>query len=564
MKPTVIGIGLDSADPVLLEQWMSQGYLRNLRQLKQQGSYGYIKNTVNYAGVPTETCSTERLWTMTWTGCGPDKTGFWDTSKFYPDNYTISRDELEVGCNFNEYPPFYALGDSYKVAAFDLPATGLSEKVNGIQILAWGGHYPFTPSHSHPAHLLPDLIEQYGKNEVLYKDAGHWSNPTYGKWLYTALKKSVETRSVICRDLLKRDQWDLFLTAFPETHSGGHDLLHLSQPDHPVHGAYKRKVAPDYNPTLDVYEAVDCAVGDILAAVPDDAYILCFSIHGMGNNVTDLLSMAVLPELLYRFNFPGKVALAPGEVGVEPPPVITQMTRNSWSGEIWVKNYEPNPLWRSIKKGMPKRFLGDEHNGLASPWALGKKSVAASWMPAMWYSPLWTQMKAFALPAFADGHIRINLQGRERYGIVSPADYEALCEELTAILQQLKNARTGEPLVSKVVRTRRYPTEDQEGTRLPGPDLVVLWNKAGSPADVADSPDFGRIGPFPHARPGGHRSTGFLLAKGPGISPGSISPDAQGVDIAPTILKLLDAPIPDYLDGNPLPTILNAKETVEV
>ncbi|MBE9137696.1 alkaline phosphatase family protein [Nodosilinea sp. LEGE 07088] len=563
-KRLIIGFGIDSADPVLMEEWMQKGYLKNIQKLMKEGSYGYVKNTVNYAGQPTETCSTERLWTMTWTGCRPDKTGFWDTSKFYPQSYNISRDEEEVAADFNEYPPFYAVGKEHKVAIFDLPATGLSEQVDGLQVLAWGGHYPFTPSHSKPASLLDEINQKYGKNEVLNNDDGHWSDAEYVKWLYPALQRSVRTRTQICRDLLGRDDWDLFLAAFPETHSAGHDLLHLSRPDHPVHDAWRRKFGEDVDPTLAIYEQVDQSIGQILEDVPDDAFVFCFSVHGMGNNVTDLLSMGVLPELMYRFNFPGKVALAPGKVGTVPPAVITQPVRRSWEGENWVKNHESNPVWQRIKRFLPKRFLADKVNGLSSPWALRRDSVAAAWMPGMWYSPLWPEMKAFALPAFADGHIRINLKGRERDGIVLPEEYDALCEEIIEVLYDLKDSRTGQPLVDKVVKTRGYPTEDNDRERMPGADLVILWNKNGAPVDVADSSRFGRIGPLLHHRPGGHRPKGFLITKGPGIVPGSIAPDVEAVDIAPTMLSLLDVSIPDHLDGHPIDHVVLAKAGTEV
>jgi predicted AlkP superfamily phosphohydrolase/phosphomutase len=542
-----------------MEEWMQQGYLKTLRRLMDEGSYSCIRNTVNYAGKPVETCSTERLWTMTWTGCRPDKTGFWDTSKFYPDTYGISRDEEEVAADFSEYPPFYALGEEKKVAVFDLPATGLSEKVNGLQILAWGGHYPFTPSHSLPADLLGEINQEYGKNEVLNHDDGHWSDANYVKWLYPALQKSVLTRTQICRDLLKRDQWDLFLTAFPETHSAGHDLLHLSRPDHPVYEPWRSRFGEDIDPTLAIYEQVDQSIGQILEDVEENATVFCFSVHGMGNNVTDLLSMGILPELMFRFNFPGKTALAPGKVGAPPPPVITEPLRRSWEGENWVKNNGGNPIWQRIKPFLPKQFLAQEVNGLVSPWSLRKADVAAAWMPAMWYSPLWPTMKAFALPAFADGHIRINLRGRERDGVVAPEEYDALCEEIIAILYDLKDARTGQPLVDQVARTRRYPTEDMDRDRMPGPDLVILWNKKGAPVDVADSTRFGRIGPLLHHRPGGHRANGFLVAKGPGITPGIRTSEVEAVDIAPTVLSLLDMPIPSHLDGHPMEHIVRAE-----
>jgi predicted AlkP superfamily phosphohydrolase/phosphomutase len=563
-KRLVIGLGLDSADPVLMEEWMQKGHLKNLQKLMKEGSYGYVKNTVNYAGQTTETSSTERLWTMTWTGCRPDKTGFWDIYKFSPESYNICHDEEEVAAGYNGYSPFYALGEGRKVAVFDLPSIGLSEQVDGLQVLAWGGHYPFTLSHSKPPGLLAEIIQKYGENEILNNDDGHWSDAEYVKWLYPALQKSVRTRTQVCRDLLDRDDWDLFLTTFPEIHSAGHDLLHLSRTDHPVHDAWRGKFKEDIDPTLAIYESVDQSVGQILEDLPDDAFVFCFSIHGMGNNVTDLLSIGVLPELMYRFNFPGKVALAPGKVDTAPPAVLTNPVRRSWEGENWVKNHESNPVWQSLKRFLPKRFLADNVNGLRSPWALRRDSVSPAWMPTMWYSPLWPKMRAFVLPGFVEGHIRINLKGRERDGIVLPEEYDALCEEIIEVLYDLKDPRTGQSLVDKVVKTRAYPTEDKDRERMPEGDLVVLWNKDGAPVDVADSSRFGRIGPLLHHRPGGHRSKGFLIAKGPGIEPGSIAPDVEGIDIAPTMLTLLGASVPEHLDGHPMDHIVRAKAGTEV
>ena len=70
--------------------------------------------------------------------------------------------------------------------------------------------------------------------------------------------------------------------------------------------------------------------------------------------------------------------------------------------------------------------------------------------------------------------------------------------------------------------------------------------------DVVDSPDLGRIGPLTHCRAGGHKSQGFLMAKGEGIAAGSNLPAGEAVDLAPTILELMGAPIPDYFDGQSL------------
>jgi hypothetical protein len=292
--------------------------------------------------------------------------------------------------------------------------------------------------------------------------------------------------------------------------------------------------------------------------------VLVFAVHGMENNVTDMFSMTFLPELLYRFNFPGKVGIARGKLGVTPPPPITNPRRKSWSGEVWQLKYDPNPIKQFLKKWTPSKFdkflHSKQQDDLVSPYELLKQSAPLNWMPAMWYQPLWSQMKAFALPAFAAGHIRINLQGREEKGVISISEYEALCEELTHYLYSLKDGRTGELIVKEVVRTRTRQDALDCNPNLPDADLVVLWQDC--PTDVVDSPDFGRIGPVTYYRSGGHRSRGFLMASGPGITPSSSLPEGQAIDIGPTILELMGAPIPDYCDGKSLLRTLVSNTTV--
>ena len=564
MKTPVIAIGLDSADPVLLEKWMSQGYLKNLNRLKREGTYGRLKSSVPYQGVHEEFSNTEPLWVMFSTGCLPNKTGFWDTAEYQSDRYRVICDKVYSGYDYREYPPFYALGDDYRVAVFDVPVARLSNNVNGLQSLGWGGHFPFVSSESNPPQLLPNLIEKYGENPLLFKDNKVWWRRKYSEWLLEGIKTSTSRRAKICQDLLEKEPWDLFITTFGDTHSASHDLLDRSQPEHPLY-SHRSKKNKGSDPMLEAFEAVDRSIGEIVAAAPDNAYILCYSVHGMGANVTDLLSMMFLGEILYRFNFPGKQAIAPGKLGTTPPPPITRPIRNSWFGEVWRQIYEPNPIKRLFDTWTHKAFLQGDRHGLISPYRLQKlnrrlrkqqqEPIYMGWMPASWYRPLWSKMRAFALPAFADGHIRINLKGRERDGIVEPSEYDALCDELTQILHRLKHGRTGEPLVEKVIRTRQSATEDD--TKLPHADLIVLWHKL--PTDVVDSPDFGRIGPVTYNRPGSHRPHGFLLAKGPGIQAGSDLPEGHPVDIAPTILKLMNAPIPEYFDGKPLIESVRAK-----
>ena len=117
MKKSVIAIGLDAAEPSLLEKWMSQGYLTNLKNLKKNGAYGRLTNLDYYKA--------ETPWTTFLTGCLPGKTGYWSPFRFQENTYNV--EEIQA-YNFAEYPPFYALGNDYRVAAFDIPQSILSDQ----------------------------------------------------------------------------------------------------------------------------------------------------------------------------------------------------------------------------------------------------------------------------------------------------------------------------------------------------------------------------------------------------------------------------------------------------
>ncbi|MEB3341992.1 alkaline phosphatase family protein [Okeania sp.] len=544
MKNPVIAIGLDAADPELLESWMSQGYLKNLSKLRKQGAYGRLTGLDHYKA--------ETPWTTFIAGTRPQNTGYWGGIKFHEGTYKVEN----VGAyDFGDYAPFYALGDDYRVCAFDLPKSTLSPEVNGIQVLAWGAHSPGTPSHSLPANILPEINHRYGKHPALHKDHGDWWDGAYLTRLREALKAGISKRIDICRDLLHQEKWDLFLTVFGEPHSAGHDFWFLSQPDHPLY-QYRPKNLFDQDPLLEVFEATDHAVGEILAAAPENAYFMVFSVHGSDNNTTDVSSMFLLGEFLYRFNFPGKAMIAPGKVGGPVPSPVLKTKRKTWAGEIWQRKYDPNPIRGLLREYTPSKFhdyidkfFGVAQNpDLASAQQLQKESDPFYWEPVSWYKPFWPKMKAFALPSFSEGYIRINLEGREPQGIVSVIEYDALCEELTEELYALKNPRNGLSVVKKVMRTRQSP--QQRDPKLPGADLVIEWDD--KPTDVIDSPKYGRIGPVPYRRTGSHRSRGFVMVQGNGITPGSILPEGNVIDLPPTILQLMDAPISRRFDGKSL------------
>ncbi|HOW27428.1 MAG TPA: alkaline phosphatase family protein [Elusimicrobiota bacterium] len=67
-QPSVIWIGLDGADPDLLEQWVREGFLPTFSRLMKEGSYG--RTDVNIG-----TTFSPNVWTSIFTGQRPEKHG---------------------------------------------------------------------------------------------------------------------------------------------------------------------------------------------------------------------------------------------------------------------------------------------------------------------------------------------------------------------------------------------------------------------------------------------------------------------------------------------------------
>jgi predicted AlkP superfamily phosphohydrolase/phosphomutase len=157
----------------------------------------------------------------------------------------------------------------------------------------------------------------------------------------------------------------------------------------------------------------------------------------------------------------------------------------------------------------------------------------------------WSATRAYTT-SFSSHGVRINLAGREPYGVVAPGDeYEALLSEIQTELLALRDPTTGSPILDQVIRA----SDLYHGPMLDrGPDLLVVPAQGfGSCSGEAGA----------HLSPlrkwmGSHDLDGILVASGPGIRPGHNISHASIMDIAPTTLYLAGVPIPVDVDGQVL------------
>jgi predicted AlkP superfamily phosphohydrolase/phosphomutase len=166
----------------------------------------------------------------------------------------------------------------------------------------------------------------------------------------------------------------------------------------------------------------------------------------------------------------------------------------------------------------------------------------------------WGRSRAYSLGA--GGNIFINLKGREPEGIVQPGQkYKQLCDDIADALSALSDPETGQPIVKRVHRRKEIyhgPFLDQ------APDLIIEWidyaywgrGLYGSQMPVFEIPHSFDFSDQPLS--GAHRPDGVLIIWGSGVRPGVQVEGAGLADLAPTILGLLGAPIPAYMDGSPL------------
>ncbi len=229
-------------------------------------------------------------------------------------------------------------------------------------------------------------------------------------------------------------QYDLAWLTFCAAHVAGHQFWDLSQIDTGDLGAADTGVLAS---TLDdVYAAIDAAIARILGALPPGADVILLSPVGMDVNTS---RADMLPEML-------RTILDPRD---ERAPA------DGASNSIWrLRAMLPTDLRAKVARALPERVA------LELTARLEMRGVD------------WSTTRAFAHPAENQGYVRLNLRGRERDGIVDPADADALMQEIADGLMTFHDL-DGAPAVDSVERVSdRFGT----GTRAHLlPDLLVRW-----------------------------------------------------------------------------------------
>lgn len=538
-------IGLDSAEWTYLEEMMQAGELPYLRDLRVRSAEIPLINT----GPPG------RVWESFLMGRHVPHDVFEFDRLAYRSYWLGARPSA----------PFYARdGVSRSVSAFEVPFMSLWPKVPGVQVVNWGGHNAGYPRASRPTGLVTEIDRRFGPPAGAGQGEGEWYDADALRSMGRAFTEGIEQRVQIARWLIQEHTgWDLYLFVFPEGHEASETLWHGVADDHPLHRFGLAGLAREQ---LDnAFRALDRGVEQIVGSLPSNTTVIVCSLHGSEVNDLDVPTMALLPELLYRWNFSRNflefpptdarfVVPSPGTVWED---LLWGYRKDHAQGRSFKEAVAATLPWlvdakRAVLRQAPRAVtppVTAPHVTLVppetqrSPEEIGRTRESTDKWVAGWYRDHWPRMRAFALPSIYEGRIRINVVGRETNGLVEPTDYDAVAQEIEDVLTSARDPKTGRSVVASIVRA-----EDPSEVGERDVDIVVYWNGT---IDRIEHPSLGRIGPVPFRRTGGHSERGFALISGPEIRPGRREP-RDTVDVPPTILTLLGERVPSDVEGTPI------------
>lgn len=248
---------------------------------------------------------------------------------------------------------------------------------------------------------------------------------------------------------LARDRFDLVWATISAGHFAGHFLWDTSQLAGDEMSAPARL---ELEGTLeDVYEATDAALGSILEALPQEADLILLSPLGMGP-FTSLADF--LPDMLDAVLGGGvRERAAPG------------------SSMVRFRALVPS----SVRAGVASLLPGAAVKEIAARLYLARVD--------------WARTRAVALPGERNGYVRLNVRGRERDGIVRPAEVDRLLDELTAGLATFADEQ-GDAAVESFERIDHGAGSHAELL----PDLVVRWaDRPSAGVQALRSPGLGEI-----------------------------------------------------------------------
>jgi len=506
-------IVLDGATLDLLEPWMAAGELPLLARLFRQGSGGVLLSTVPWA-TPTAFASFA-------TGTNPGKHGVYDFGRLIGQGYTAFVPTNRA--NVRGQTLWRILSDAgLTVGVVNMPMTYPAEKIDGFVIA--GIPYPGKSPHiCYPPGLLDELCE-HGWDLAL--NASDDLGGSYADY-FAGLVRLTCARAEATAWLLRRYTPDFLAVHFLETDQVQHRFWQFmeGEPRHDPAG-------PHTDAILRLFQQTEQAMAHIIEAASQDAALCVMSDHGFGPTRHQVwLNNWLVQNGYLALKTSAQVRLKKliYEMGLSPAAIREALPERL---KLALLQFFERQKGRAIASEMETQTSRVKRRGfmdrLAERLTIGFHDVD------------WSRTRAFSTGTTAVGYVWLNLAGRDPQGIVGPGeDYTATRAEIATAL------RRWEPVGEVIFRENLW-----HGPQLArAPDLIVRWADPATDARYFQTrvSSHHLIKPVPNDY-AGHRPEGMFVWYGPSVRPG-LTVRADILDLAPTLLWLLDRPVPTNMGG---------------
>lgn len=429
-------------------------------------------------------------WTSISTGVNPGKHGIYDAMVYRPEQNRI----VFVNATMRAVRPVWSIlsDKGKKSGVMNVPLTYPPDEFDGFSISGM-----FTPDGADdfitPPGLKAEIEGLFGKYMI---ECRQESDP--GAYLKRIIEM-MDYREKVCLHMMERHPCDFFFTVFMATDRVQHFFWKYLDPGHPDHAKYGGAVA-------EVYTRLDAALGRIMEKAGPDANVMMVSDHGSGP----------LNEAFFLNNW----LLKKGYLSLKQDMASALRTKK---GSRIMRG-----LARRVRKFLPYSGRGAAKSGGDDP-----------------INVFYSLIDFEKTTAFSEG-----VAGAIYIAPGLPqAQYRDVTGRLIAELRDIRDG-AGKRVIEEVYRREDIYSGEHA---MKAPDLTLIC-----------APGYQIIAPneflffrkafedtlfLSHRWSGRHERHGIFLLKGPAVRKGVVLDNPRIIDVTPTILHLMGASVPEYMDG---------------
>ncbi len=495
-KNKIAIIGLDGATFRVLRPLVDAGVMPTIARFMHEGAWGTLRTTR-----PPVTCP---AWPTMFTGVNPGKHGVFSFSHRDPAN---GRVRTAASSDVRAPKLWDILGDAGKRSTIlNAPITFPAEKLNGAMLTGFVSPDD-SPYITYPPPLAARMREQFSDLAMNWSVLGYRpAEPDKREAHIVKINELMMLRAREFEYLIETNPADFYFLVHEYTDRVHHLFYHILDPEYPAHGETKNNRSRQL--LYDGHRALDDSIARLYKRLGEDTNHLIVSDHGF-DGVT---------RWVYVNNL------------LEQHGLVRLKRVKAWADVL------SRRLDVSVET---RRRLGLEHT---ESWHRQDPCRA----PLIDFS----RSRSFAGPQLEHA-VYVNVRGRCPNGIVDPGEeYEQVKGEIIRILSEATDPDSGRRVFEGV-----WPREElYDGPYLENAPDIVFELAPGYMTSNAILPPGLLRGRF--LRPlregwdisGYHRPEGVFVGFGPAFRHAE-NLDLSILDIAPTVLYLMDLPIPGYMDG---------------